>query len=341
MPEYSHYYFTYMKNKSGRKIIRDLTQDILNIYLKKDLSITKLRMMKEFTINITQQEKTWPSKNISFDIIENYLTENNSFDYKVFDLFEFKCEWLDGNIDISTPQHLVASDNKSPILCLPLPYGSNFPIEPKLDREGWIFNSLQTKLTERISDLHNKLISNSNKYDEAEWLFTFLELVSHCVSLVDILLNQLYIKAEYDPKKDWIFDKSILGERHNRRFKDKLHWVKNITGNILDNIEKELKSFIVLKNLRNHTQHFDPPCFGFSLEEMAKWLNMIPDIGLLVYKIRKKISSTLNQSLIKIILLPEVEFNGIVLFNRERLPHIHIGYETTTWPSMNDKTVNK
>lgn len=336
-----HKFLTYKKNKPGRRIIRELTKDILNIYLKKDFGITKLKKIKEFSLDITQDNKSWTSKIISYDIIEKYLFENNSFIYKEYNLYEFKCKWLDGNVDVSKPQHFISSDNKSLILSLPLPFGNNFPINPKLDREGWIFNSFQTKLSQRIVVLHNRLILNSNNFQDAEWLFDFLELISCCVSLVDILLNQLYIKAEYDPEIYWNFDKSIIGERFNRRIKDKLDWVKYITGNPLDNVEQEMKSFIFLKNIRNHTQHFDPPCFGFSLEDMTSWLNMISDIGLLVYKIRKKIGSTLNESLIKIILLPEVEFNGVVPFDRERLPHIDVGYQTTIWPIMENEIKDK
>jgi hypothetical protein len=58
-----------------------------------------------------------------------------------------------------------------------------------------------------------------------EWFLDLRTLVSDTVSLVEITLNQLYLKAEYDPLPGWKFDREKLGNRHGRRFKDKLAWV--------------------------------------------------------------------------------------------------------------------
>ena len=107
----------------------------------------------------------------------------------------------------------------------------------------------------------------------------------------------------------------------------------HITGKPLDNVYKEMSSFLILKSIRNHTQHFDPPCFGFTLEEASTWFNMVKDIGILILEIRNRINSTLNTDLIRLILLPNVLFEGDVIFNRPRLEHKNTGYQTTIWPN--------
>ncbi len=78
-------------------------------------------------------------------------------------------------------------------------------------------------------------------------------------------------------------------------------------------------------------QHFDPPCFGFSLEEAGSWLNRISDIGILLLKIRKRLGSDSNEKIFQIILLPQVKFQRIVLFNRKRAPLKNMGYSSTCW----------
>jgi hypothetical protein len=156
-------------------------------------------------------------------------------------------------------------------------------------------------------------------------------MISNCISLVDITLNQFYIKAEYDPLPGWQFDKKLVGERVNRRLTDKLHWIKQIAGVSPDDIGDELQALNVLKALRNHTQHFDPPCFGFTLEEAVIWLNLIPMIGSLLFKIRNLIGTDFNGQIVEMMLLPKVEFHGSVLFDRKRLPHDQTGYVTTRW----------
>lgn len=330
----THKYFSYEESKPGRVATRRVVTDILNSYLKSNLSKTKLKKMKKMRLNFSSKTGTrqsWQSKDMSFSILEDYITKNNKFNFKDFDACEIKCPWLDGDVDISLPQHFVGSDGKSVKIKLNMPFGNSFPIEPILDREGILFNSFQNVLADRIISLHNKLIAESVNCLTQEWLYDLITLISNSISLVDITLNQLYIKAEYDPLPCWKFDKEKLGERHAVRLVDKFRWINKITGNPLDNIEKELESLKILKNIRNHTQHFDPPCFGFALEDVKEWLNMINDVGSLLLKIRKKIGSEANEKIYEIILLPRVKFKGVVLFDRKRLPLDNMGYASTCW----------
>lgn len=279
----------------------------------------------------TDGKRQWISKEIRLDAIENHLFINNKFLHAEFDLYELQCNWLDGDVDLSMPQQIVGSDGLAVIFSLPLPMGANFPLKPQIDREGVLYNSFQKSLAMRIIQLHNRLVSNSSSFNSHDWLYDLISLVSNCVSLVDITLNQLYLKAEHDPLPGWKFDKAVLGERIHPRLSDKFRWIGQISGNSLDNSQKEMKSFTFLRELRNHTQHFDPPCFGFTLQEVANWLNLVRDIGSLLCNIRRKLNSPLNERIIELMLLPPVIFNGQTLFDRKRTDHINTGYETTKW----------
>ncbi|MBI9010554.1 MAG: hypothetical protein JEZ05_11075 [Tenericutes bacterium] len=330
-----HKYLFYEENKKMRVAVRYVAKEILNDYLQSDKSITQLKKMKMFKINCYEQSgdkrKEWKSENISYDLILENIENNNTFKFEEFKAVELKCRWLDGNIDISLPQFFIDPNGQTVKLNLNMPFGEKFPIHPTIDREGCMYNSFQNALAKRILYNHKKLVDESYDFLTSDWLYDLITLISNSVSLVDITLNQLYIKAEYDPLPNWKFDKERLGERHNRRLTDKIKWVSQITGNNLYDIEKELKSLKEIKDLRNHTQHFDPPCFGYSLEDVAKWLNMISDIGMLVHKIRKRLKSVTNIYIYEIILLPKVLINGNVLFDRNRVPQENTGYDSTRW----------
>ncbi|HEX6981306.1 MAG TPA: hypothetical protein VF181_00960 [Balneolaceae bacterium] len=327
-------YLKYSKRKGNERIIRTTTARVLNSYLRKNLSINKFKKVSPFTVTYTPKDGADKivSKPISFTDVEKHLTLNNGFDHNSFQLPEIKCPWLDGTTEVALHQHLVGNGGGAVKINLPLTLGGNFPINPTLDREGALFNSFQDAIAKRIISLHNRIVENSQYFQSADWLFDLLTLISNCISIVDITLNHLYIKAEFDPLKDWNFNEKKLGKRYGRRMTDKFKWVYQITGNHLDNFAREKKSFKVLKNIRNHTQHFDPPCFGFTLEEVANWLNMVNDIGSLLLKIRDAIQSPYNKHIIGILLLPNVSFHGKVLFDRKREAHNNVGYETTTWP---------
>ncbi len=88
---------------------------------------------------------------------------------------------------------------------------------------------------------------------------------------------------------------------------DKLKWVKIITNNHL-NIEKEKSSLNKLKEIRNHLNHFDPPSFVATLNEICGWLNDIFDVVKIVMRIRLCAGETLNKELTELYLQPNIHF---------------------------------
>ncbi len=325
-------YYSYSNSKKSSRYQREIVKYLLNYYLKKELSINKLRKLEKITIT---NQKTLQSHIITYDQLDKYLLVNHSFKYEDFGLYEIKCKWLDGDINIGLHQHAVAAKADgngfdSLKMKLDMSLGEKFPLKPSLDREGVMYNSFQKTLSKKILSQHTYLVENSHDFVNEDWLYTLISMFSNCISVVDITLNQTYLKAEYDPLDGWKFCKEKLGVRHNRRITDKLKWIYQITGNQLDSIEKEMEAFNIIRVLRNHTQHFDPPCFGFSLEEAAQWLNKVRFIGGLLFKMRRALGSEINDNIIALMLLPDVKFSGNTLFDRERLPQ-EGGYESTTW----------
>src|SRR5262249_41446040 len=144
-------------------------------------------------------------------------------------------------------------------------------------------------------------------FAKVEWFQSLRTLVSECVSLIDGLLHQLYWKARCNPEPRWKFDAAKLGARNGQRLADKLGWVPKITGKLL-HTQDETAAFLELKGLRNHLQHFDPPVFCFTLEDVTRWLNLVPAVARLNWEIRKCMGVTLSVPLIEVLLADRVEF---------------------------------
>lgn len=292
---------------------------------------------KPFRCTFTNPNGTkWNSKPINYSRLNDYIKKNYKFEYADFDFPSYNCRWLDLSIDMGVNFFLKSSPNAgTPIQDWTLldRFGHDVHLRPQIDREGHLISSFLPGLIRRIIYQRNELINNSNEALEINWLFRLKELIINSISLIDITLLQLYTKAEYLPESTWTFDKKILGEKHSRRITDKLKWVRQISGNEL-NITQELESLKILKEVRNHLSHFDPPCFAVTLEEIAEWLNMILDIATINYKIRMALNVKLSEELMSFMVQPLVEFVPQSVFTeRTPLNKRFSGYSTSKWPS--------
>ena len=301
---------------------------------------TRKRWCKDkqlYQINWTDPKSQTPktSKQINYLEIAKFIRENNRFNTADFNLPEIQCFWLDFSLDMKINWHKFDHTGPEGLAIVDgVPqqhYGKNYPIVPKLNREGHSYTTLQPQLLHRIAQLRTELISKSEHALEDSWFFDLRTLINDTVSIVEITLNQLYIKAEYDPLPGWKFDKEKLGDRHGRRFEDKLGWVYKISGKHLG-AEAYIPSCNNLRELRNHLMHFDPPSFILTLEEATSWLNQIIDVGYLLIKIRQAIGAEVSLQLVNFILQKEAIFNPEPAFAK-RLP-IGTGnadYASSTW----------
>lgn len=242
------------------------------------------------------------------DMFARDLTSNHVFDSKKYNLPEPMCRWLDINISMGADFHSTSSDKTHALTFRAITnLGPKFPMAPTLDREGMFYISFQGLLVNRILNLRQWLVENSHITQTEEWFQNFRSVVSEAVSLTDNTLHQIYFKAQHDPLPGWKFQPEILGERHGRRLMDKLKWVYQITGNEL-NARDEIAALGIIKDLRNHLQHFDPPCFACSLEEVAEWLNALHLVIQLNLHIRQCASALPSIKLIELLLQPMVKF---------------------------------
>ncbi len=329
--------FIQLSEKPVTGMVTEVSLILANQYLKRNLSSVKWRKEKRtWSVNYEfppGQKKT--SKPINYLAFSNYLRIHDDFEPKDFDLPDLTCAWLDHSTEIKSNFHMHDHTGTMGISSGDLQahyYGDLYPIHPILRREGRLFTSFQPQLLRRIINKRSELINNSDKSLSDEWILDFRNLVSDTVSLLDIALIQLYIKAEYSPLVSWTFDKTKLGERHGRKLNDKLKWVSIISGQEF-NIEKEKSSLNSLRMLRNHLMHFDPPSLVITLEEITIWLNQIIDIGRILVKLRQTIKVDVSLEMINFLLQKEAIFNP---FDKgKRLPlnsNINDDYYSSVWP---------
>ena len=272
---------------------------------------------------------------LSLESLSEHMRDNRELDCAAIDLPRIECDWLDGMTAIAKPDAPIATvtGDEYAKFALALPYGDGFPFTPCIDREGVAYRSLQVPIQRNIARLYQHLIDDSHLVVgmDGAWLTDFRMLINECVSAVDVTLHQLYFMAQYQGGAlGFRFDEEKLGLRYGTRLRDKLSWVGRITGRPLDDAEHEVNSFIVLKDLRNHFNHFDPPCVAYTVEDAVSWLNRVPDVGRLLLKIRAKLNAQLNEALIAVIFLSPVRFNPRSSDGRVPQP-TDVGYGSTDW----------
>ncbi len=307
-----HCFIAYEPRKPNGRIARDVAVALMNYYCTERKSRSGwLKEKGERIINCYSAKgdtgeitKTWDSKPISVRSLDRHLASGR-LDHDALALFEPICPWLDTSLDVGFHQPGVA-------LTASLPLGRDFPIHPKIDREGYVYMSLQLVIMNHILKLRDRVVRDSHNFTTVDWFQDLRAFVCECVSLIDTTLHQLYYKAQYDPPPGWTFDEARLGGRFGRRLRDKLRWVFQITGNDLE-AHGAKKALWIMKGLRNHLQHLDPPCFCYTIEDVVGWLNLTADIALVNWDIRKAVGSPLNNALIEMLLAPRV-----VLVPRDR-----------------------
>lgn len=276
-----------------------------------------------------------PFKSIGFNYrtIAEYIRKNGYFDVEDFNVPPLSEHWLDDSYTLSYSINTAESTMNVNHTLEPF-FGEKFPLNPVLNNQGMIVDNFLTILLDNIIKKRIKLVESSNNFFSNEWIMDFKTVVSDCISSIDVMLNLIYLKAEYDPFPNWKFNKNKLGVRHSRRMDDKIKWVYAISGNNL-NIEAEKRSFDYLREIRNHLSHFDPPCFAITIKDAVDVLNKIIDIGKMHIKIRKAIGSEVSELLLNFVLQPEAIHNIDPTFTNTAVRSTKDGYYTSTWASTN------
>ncbi len=320
-----HRFLEYEKLNVRTEDARKLAAYILNRYSNRSQSV---KQYKGKLIKFSAKNNSTKGQ-VKFDDIVCHIIETGSFDHQKFNFTPLSSSLLDS----TAVQHTIPAVGVS--FRLPTDY-PNFPLTPTLESEGMVFTSFQTPIQQNILRLHRILVEDSDRIVNErvlEWVNDMRMLLNDCISLVDITLHQVYFAAEYNLRPEWKFDASKLGSRTGVRITDKLRWIGQITGKPLDNAVSELKSFNVLRGVRNHLNHFDPPCVAISVDDAADWLNRISSIGFLLWKIRSKLDAQLTRELIEMALGPKVKVVPQIQ-SSARLPQRDgAGYSSSVWSS--------
>jgi len=311
--------------------------------------------LKDIKKNMTQWKTgnqtyivSWPdnagvtqkSKPISYKVFSQKIRESGAYNHTEFNLPKIECYWLDNSVDLSMNFHKFDAGGKEALTVKDgtpeKQFGPEYPIKPQLDREGHFFTTFQPQLIKKIIQRRSDLINNSHLATDPDWVMDLRYLINDIFSLIDITLNQFYIKAKYDLQAGWTFDESKLGGKNGRRLMDKLKWIHQITGKNLD-YEPEKDSLRRLKEVRNHFNHFDPPSLVITLEEAEIWLNDVIVLGLLLIRIRKTINVTISDELANLVIQKKAKFVPQAAFS-ERLPldSKKNGYYSSQWVSITD-----
>lgn len=330
--ETRHQWLRYSSQHASLKQARQIVTAWLSYGSGAPASSSKLRKAEAFDVAWTDKQGVHHRTKCRFDDLVEHVVKSCDFDTEAFGLPPI------GSLTIRQDFHY--SQNVPPktdhtgtfqVRCVGS-LGEAFPLVPTLDREGMIFTSVESVLYGSVVDLRARLVERSAGMvvEGPAWFNDLRMLVNDVVSAVDIALNHLYLLAKHSPKSGWRFVPAKLGERYGRRMEDKLRWVEAITTRPLNAAEPRA-AFTELRELRNHLNHFDPPCLAYSVEDAAGWLNLVPRVGELLWEIRKCMGEPLARDLVRWILQRPV---GVEPRDRS-LPRpaqlATAGYASTRW----------
>lgn len=323
----NHRHFSFVGDRPSQDVVRRLALQLANHYLQRDASRTAWRRIAPEVVRWRREvrdvasvsgetpQPTPPSRYIErtsqvlhLHDFDNHLSQAATFDFESMGLFDPMCRWLDSHLKIS-PRFLAAANGENHALTFYVEsnLGPRFPITAAVDREGMVVTSFQLSLISRIAELREWLVEHSQQPDSDEWFLALRNVISECISLLDNTVHQIYLKAQFDPEPGWRFDTDALGVRHGRKLTDKIGWVHGITGRHLD-AHDELRDMNTIRVLRNHLQHFDPPNFACTWEEVAEWLNAIVGVAGLAWRIRDRVGALPCVPLIRLLLQRQVAF---------------------------------
>lgn len=315
-----------------KPLVRQILAYMIGKWVGMNLSVTKMLKARDLKLRAAQGSTSIP---VDIQALLKSMAVNRNCDVASMGVEEPGELWLDGG-----PMHIkrnfcvLPGHDATFTLALQVPLAATFPLRPGLDREGFGYASFQHPLQLNVIRMRHTLVVASHLIVEAhpDWINWFRSLVSDCVSLVDITLHQIYFRAKFGGNQTWRFDEAALGPRSGVRLAEKLKWIGLITGRPLDNARDELRAFHKMRKMRNHLSHFDPPCLVLTIDDIAEYLNLIPAIGTLLWKIREKVGAQLTSPLVSMILAPRVLPNQADSARPRPAQTKNSGYRSGAWP---------
>ena len=334
--------FSPITDDQAKSLAREIAKDWLNYLTKTDISISKWLKSGPVLLRWESEKSKQEELTVTFRQVFRHILKEKR--WKLEDLGipgQHFTPWIHISGALSNQMYLADPHrpNRTQRHGLGSELGRNFPLVPRLDREGIAFSPLQPMLYKNIIATRTRLVINSEKFfdinaeEESLWFQDLMTYLNSCVSVVESLLVRIYYKAKYDSANcGYKFDPQLMGDTITRKMIDKLAWLKHITGTPLEGIDNEMRKFLKLKHVRNHLNHFDPPVFACTTKDVADWLNMSQTVAKLIWKIHRKLSLPPSDSLIQLLFAPSV-VDVPSTDGQRRIPQDNsTGYATCIWP---------
>lgn len=319
-----------------KSVSREVAKDWLNFLSGKKLSISQWRKMGPISLDGQNKHGVNHSISITFNRAVEHILDNQGFFLDSFDIRNERfIPWADpsGSLSLQLYWEKPGTNGKPHRIFMDSNNIKNFPFYPGLDREGIAINPLHPHLARMIIAARQRLVHNSELMfnNDTAWLHDLLSYFNFSVSIIEGWLTLVYYKAKYDPTSaGLLFNLEKMGSVYNRRLSDKLAWISHVSGRPLEKVEKEVLIFTQLKEIRNHLNHFDPPFFAATIEDVATWLNMFFHIARLLWKTRRHLGLPPDPGIIQLLFQDTVDF---VPQNPtgKRVPQT-LGYASCQWP---------
>lgn len=315
-------------------LVRELALALLGFYSGESLSATQWRKRGTFQRKeVLKKGGELVSRPLGYSVLTELLTTSRLFDHRALRLTPPESPWLDKTIGMSLSAPIATNDGTTIKIQVLTELGKNFPLTPTLDREGWVYTSLQQATLRRIKELRDQAVASSALFQEDVWFSGLRALVGDSISLIDMTLHQLYYKAKYDPLPGWVFDQSRLNSvapLKGGRLRAKFGRVFAITG-VHASLNREMSAFNRLRHLRNHLQHWDPPCIAFTMEDAARWLNDVVVCATINWRLRQVVRAPPCEPLIALLLSPRARFTAKLPEKPRESQSDSVGYASVIW----------
>ena len=297
---------------ASRPTVRHIAESVLNWNSTEDWPASKWKRARPIRYKYNHNGQNFELPPFTFDELCDDMAMSHGIERFRKLVERLEINWLDmAGISITQNFAGVAKQTGEPWV-LPfvyLPFGNSFPCKPAVDREGFMISSMVSSLQGWIVSTRSTLVETSNEMfvPDSPWLQKLVSYLNALVAVVECTLISLYYRAKYGgDDSGFILDEKKIPSTATQRMDEKIKWIGWITGRPLDDAPEEIAAFKKIKAVRNHLNHFDPPCFAATIEDVAEWLNATQMVGRLQMKMRDKMDLPLSRGLIKVALAKQV-----------------------------------
>ena len=301
--------------RQNAALAREAAAEWLNFYAKTNRTVGQWRKLKDIALSWQTPNLQSGTVKFRFDQLVSNIIQDTGFVPERLGIPQgtLLTPWADRSIQMSVDHFRINPEDttKTSSYRVQADICGHFPVWAGVDREGIAFAPLHAFLYQALLNARNHLVNQSENMltFDANWLQNFFSYFNSSVSIIESTLVQIHYKAKYDPAEAGLtFDAEKMGSTITGRVVQKFDWIRYATGQPLDGVARELTAFNRLRAIRNHINHFDPPSFSCTAEDLCGWLNLTAQLGSLLWAIRRKLRLPPSKAVLALSFAPEVEF---------------------------------